>query len=323
MKQEFTAKTIEDAKEAASAAFEVPVSEIVFTVIDEPKKGLLGIGSKDAKILAEYTPKTKGQIALAYVKTILTLMGIDNELELREEKENAFIDVIGEVSGTVIGRRGETLDAIQYLASMSANRGTRDYFRVTLNCNGYREKREEILKSLATRLSQTVIKSGGQTTLEPMNPYERRIIHATVSEISGVTSKSIGDEPFRRVVISSTGAPKRRFQNDKYDGPYPRVSGPKTFSRPPKNLSDVPVSPRPDRSDRSDRNDRSDRDRSDYNRSDRDRSDYNRPYNRPKSDDIQLKQIEMPKSSFERDYKKPKTDDSVLGAGSLYDRLDI
>jgi spoIIIJ-associated protein len=300
VKQEFTAKTIEDARSAAAAAFEVPVTEIVFTVLEEPKKGLLGIGSKDAKILAEYTPKTKGQIAAAYVKTILTKMGIDNELELREEKENAFIDVIGEVSGTVIGRRGETLDAIQYLASMSANRGTRDYFRVTLNCNGYREKREDILKALATRLSQAVIKSGGSTTLEPMNPYERRIIHATVSEISGVTSKSIGDEPYRRVVISSTGSPKRRTQNnDKYDGPYPRVSGPKTFSRPPKNLSDVPVSPRPDRGDRGDRD------------------------RRRQADDIPLKQIEMPKSSFERDYKKPKTDDSVLGAGSLYDRLDI
>jgi spoIIIJ-associated protein len=297
VKQEFTAKTIEDAKSAAAAAFEVPVTEIVFTVLEEPKKGLLGIGSKDAKILAEYTPKTKGQIAAAYVKTILSKMGIDNELELREEKENAFIDVIGEVSGTVIGRRGETLDAIQYLASMSANRGTRDYFRVTLNCNGYREKREDILKSLATRLSQAVIKSGGSTTLEPMNPYERRIIHATVSEISGVTSKSIGDEPYRRVVISSTGSPKRRAQNnDKYDGPYPRVSGPKTFSRPPKNLSDVPVSPRPEINDRD---------------------------RRKQNDDIPLKQIEMPKSSFERDYKKPKTDDSVLGAGSLYDRLDI
>ncbi|MDR0903961.1 MAG: protein jag [Ruminococcus sp.] len=299
MKQEFTAKTIEDAKTSAAAAFEVPVTEIVFTVLEEPKKGLLGIGSKDAKILAEYTPKTKGQIAAAYVKTILSKMGIDNELELREEKENAFIDVIGEVSGTVIGRRGETLDAIQYLASMSANRGTRDYFRVTLNCNGYREKREEILKSLATRLSHTVIKSGGSTTLEPMNPYERRIIHATVSEISGVTSKSIGDEPFRRVVISSTGSPKRRTSPDKTDGQFPRVTGPKTFSRPPKNLSDVPVSPRPDRN---------------FDR-DRDR--------RKQGDDIPLKQIEMPKSSFERDYKKPKTDDSVLGAGSLYDRLDI
>jgi spoIIIJ-associated protein len=304
MKQEFTAKTIEEAKAAAAAAFEVPVNDITFTVLEEPKKGLLGIGSKDAKISAEYSPKTKGQIALRYVKTILENMGIDNELELREEEENAYIDVVGEVSGSVIGRRGETLDAIQYLASMSANRGTRDYFRVTLNCNGYRQKREDILKALATRLSQTVIKSGGSSTLEPMNPYERRIIHATVSEIAGVSSKSIGDEPYRRVVITSTSSPKRRggYDSSKQDGQFPRVSGPKTFSRPSKSDGDFPIKERGGKP----RNDRRGNDRG------------------RKGDDIPLKQIEMPKSSFERDYKKPiTTDETFLGAGSLYDKLDI
>jgi spoIIIJ-associated protein len=306
MKQEFTAKTIEEAKAAAAEAFKAPVSDITFVVIDEPKKGLLGIGAKDARISAEYTRKTKGQLALDYIQSILRQMGVDNELSLREEKENAFIDVLGEVSGTVIGRRGETLDAIQYLASMCANRGTRDYFRVTLNCNNYREKREDILKSLAVRLSNSVLKSGGSTTLEPMNPYERRIIHATVSEISGVTSKSIGEEPFRRVVISNTNNPKRKFNSDnKSDTNFPRVSGPKTFSRPPKNTSDIPTRPRPDR----------DRDR------DRDISRDRRPDRRP--DDTPLKQIEMPKSSFERDYKKPQAEEKFLGAGSLYDRLDI
>ncbi|MDR0943235.1 MAG: protein jag [Ruminococcus sp.] len=307
MKQEFTAKTIEEAKAAAAAAFEASVHEIAFTVIEEPKKGLLGIGAKDAKISAEYSPRTKGQIAVAYVKTILSNMGIDNELELREEKENAFIDVLGEVSGTVIGRRGETLDAIQYLASMSANRGTRDYFRVTLNCNGYREKREEILKSLATRLSNTVIKTGGSSTLEPMNPYERRIIHATVSEIAGVQSKSIGDEPYRRVVITSTSSPRRKSGFEKHDGPFPRVSGPKTFSRPSKSDGEYPTKERgarPNRNSDHPRTDRNDRTR--------------------RNDDIPLKQIEMPKSSFERDYKKPViTDETFLGAGSLYDKLDI
>jgi spoIIIJ-associated protein len=301
MKQEFTAKTIEEAQAAAAAAFGVLQSDITFTVIEEPKKGLLGIGAKDAKILAEYAPKTKGEIAKTYVERILRHMGIDNACTLREEKENAFIDVEGEVSGTVIGRRGETLDAIQYLASMSANRGTKDYFRVSLNCNGYREKREEILKSLAIRLSHSVQKTGGSTTLEPMNPYERRIIHATVSEIGGVASKSIGEEPYRRVVISSTVMPKRRFNNNDRseksgEQHFPRVTGPKTFSRPPKNTSDIPVRPYNERGDRRDNK---------------------------RFEDVPLKQIEMPKSSFERDYKKPKPEDSMRGAGSLYDKLDI
>jgi spoIIIJ-associated protein len=285
MREEFKAQTIEEAKAAAAAKFGANLSEIEFTVLEEPKKGLFGIGKTDASVLAVYEPKTKGAAAFAYVKNILKNMGIDNEVTLREEGENAFIDIIGDAGGAVIGRRGETLDAIQYLASMCANKGTKDYFRVTLDCNGYRAKREEILRELAKKLSAGVLKTGKNASLEPMNPYERRIIHSAVSDIAGVSSKSIGEEPYRRVVISSVNPPKFT----------------KSFDRP-----------------RGDRNDRPRPDRNDRPRGDRDRDRRER-----KGDDLPRKPVDMMKSSFEREYKKPKPEDTMLGAGSLYDRLDI
>jgi spoIIIJ-associated protein len=278
MKEEFKASTIEEAKAAAAAKFGADIADIEFTVLEEPKKGLFGIGKADAMVLAVYEPKTKGNVAYNYVKEILRNMGIENEVVLREEGENAFIDIVGDAGGVIIGRRGETLDAVQYLASMCANKGTKDYFRVTLDCNGYREKREDILRDLAKKLSAGVLRTGKSASLEPMNPYERRLIHSAVSEIEGVTSKSIGEEPYRRVVISSLSPQKFT----------------KSFDRPK----------------------RGDRPARDSGRRDNDR--------RPKKDgDLPRKPVDMMKSSFEREYKKPKPEDTMLGAGSLYDRLDI
>ncbi|MDR0947275.1 MAG: Jag N-terminal domain-containing protein [Ruminococcus sp.] len=298
MKQEFTAKTLEEARAAAAAAFGVSEDEITFTVLTEPKKGLLGLGKTDAKVSAEYNPpKTKIEQAESYIKAILEKMGITNDLKVSDEDGGAFIEIVGETSGVVIGRRGETLDSIQYLASMSANRGTKDYFRVTLDCNGYRDKRREVLTELAKKISHSVIKTGRATTLEAMNPYERRIIHSAVGDIEGVVSKSIGDEPYRRVVISSV---------------LPRVTA--TYNRTPK-----PGFKDGNRSDRSDRTGKSG-DRNDhYGRRDtRDNRDSRR-----NDDDLPRKPVDIMKSSFERDYKKPKPEDSYLSAGSLYDKIDL
>ncbi len=213
MKKEFTAKTVEEAKALAVAEFGVEESKISFEVLEEPKKGFLGIGSADARISAEYT-KTKSEIAADYIKGIVERMGIEAELNVTVNEEDTVIDIVGDTSGAVIGRRGETLDAIQYLASMCANRTDKEYYRITVDSCGYREKRKAILEDLAAKISKTVIRTGRTSTLEPMNPYERRIIHSAVSEIEGVTSKSIGEEPYRRVVISSTNPRPEK----KYDG---------------------------------------------------------------------------------------------------------
>ncbi len=203
----FTAKTIEEAKAMAAQEFGAEESRIVFTVIEEPKKGLFGKLKGDAKVEAAYE-QSKAETAGEYIKTILKNMGIESDVSISENEDGAAIEILGDTTGAVIGRRGETLDAIQYLASMAANRGDKDYCRITVDCCGYREKRKAILEELAVKISKTVIRTGRTSALEPMNPYERRIIHSAVANIEGVTSKSVGEEPYRMVFISST-APRR------------------------------------------------------------------------------------------------------------------
>lgn len=219
VKKQFTAETVEEARALAVKEFGVEESRITFTVIEQGKKGILGIGKTDAVIEAEYDP-TKTEIAVEYLKSVLDAMNIENDLEAEEGDEGVTIEIKGDTTGVVIGRRGETLDALQYLTSMAANRGDKEYYRVTLDSCGYREKRKKILEDLAHKISRSVLRTGRSITLEPMNPYERRIIHAQVSEIEGVTSKSVGEEPYRKVVISSEGGrrpDRRREKNDRRD----------------------------------------------------------------------------------------------------------
>lgn len=215
-KEVFTAKTIEEAKAMAAQAFGTEESRISFSVIEEPKKGLFGKVKGEAKVEAVYE-QSKAEAAGDYIRTILKNMGIESEVSVSETVEGAVIDIVGDTTGAVIGRRGETLDAIQYLASMAANRGDKDYCRITVDCCGYREKRKVILEELAVKISKTVIRTGRTSALEPMNPYERRIIHSAVANIEGVVSKSVGEEPYRKVVISST-APRRDRKEGGYKG---------------------------------------------------------------------------------------------------------
>lgn len=219
MKKEFRAKSVEEAKAAAAAEFGVDEDKITFEIVEEPKKGFLGIGSAEAIVSAEYN-KSKAEIAADYVRGILKEMDVDAELEIIENEDGsgALINIKGDTTGTIIGRRGETLDAVQYLASMAANRGDKEYYRIMLDSCGYREKRKTILEELAGKIARTVLRTGRTSTLEPMNPYERRIIHSAISAIEGVSSKSIGEEPYRRVVISSVnGRPERRSGEGRYD----------------------------------------------------------------------------------------------------------
>ena len=209
MKQVFTAKSVDEAKAMVVSEFGVDESRITFTVVEEPKKGLFGKVKGEAKVEAEFE-LTKSEIAANYIRSILENMDIDSSLNVTENEDGAVIEILGDTTGTIIGRRGETLDAIQYLASMTANKGDKEYYRISVDSCGYREKRKAILEELAAKISRTVIRTGRTSTLEPMNPYERRIIHSAVANIEGVTSKSIGEEPYRKVVISSTNPRPRR-----------------------------------------------------------------------------------------------------------------
>lgn len=154
--------------------------------------------------------------AVKYLEKIFVGLGCsDLSVKVIEKENSAIIIFEGEGVGAVIGRRGETLDSLQYLASLAANNGG-GYYKVSLDVGNYRERRESTLASLAMRVSQQVIKSGRSRALEPMNPYERRIIHTAVQGIDGVVSNSVGSGPSRRVVISPEGSET----NPSYAKPY-------------------------------------------------------------------------------------------------------
>ena len=167
---------------------------------------------KAAPVEIEPTEEVRAKVekAAAYVTEILKAMGLtDFTLTPRYYEENVRLQLAGEQIGGVIGRRGETLDAIQYLASLVANRGEGEYIRLSIDSGNYREKRARTLEALARKLANQAVRTGRSITLEPMNPYERRIIHAALQDFNGVTTYSTGTEPGRRVVI----APDNSYRN--------------------------------------------------------------------------------------------------------------
>ena len=151
--------------------------------------------------------------AKVYLQGILKAMGIQAELKVNAGSESALIDIQAGKNGAVIGKHGDTLDALQYLTFMIANHGDKEYYRIILNSANYRERRRKTLEELATKIAKNVLRTGRQTMLEPMNPYERRIIHSVIAEIDGVTSQSTGEEPYRKVIISSENASGKTHKN--------------------------------------------------------------------------------------------------------------
>ena len=221
-----TGKTVDLAIEEACRQLQTAREQVEFEIIDLPKKGLFGLKTYPAKVRV-FVKENKEEMAVEYITAVLKAMGVqDFTAEANRDGENLNITLKGDDLGFVIGRRGETIDAIQYLASLAVNRLDGDYMRITIDSGNFREKREKTLESLARRLARNVVKSGRSMTLEPMNPYERRIIHATVATVEGATSSSIGEEPNRRVVISSTN-PVKKYNNN-YKGkkkPYNNGKG--------------------------------------------------------------------------------------------------
>ncbi|MBQ9982809.1 MAG: protein jag [Oscillospiraceae bacterium] len=316
MKDVFVGKTIEEAKANAASAFGADISEIKFTVIEEPKKGLFGKLKGEARVEAEYEPSTqalseevievqkeetvsedekisdkeaeiiaalenesdektpskpkfegnKADEAVKYIFNIFEKMGVTAEYTAEENEAGVLINLKSDDTSFIIGRRGENLDAIQYLASMFCNRLDDEYYRVVLDSNGYRDKRKKTLEDLAKKIAKNVLRSGRSTVLEPMNPYERRIIHSMISTIEGVSSRSVGEEPYRKIIISSLNKKdNRRGSNGNKKGDRRRNN-----NRRPKNFE-------------------------------------------PKSLDL--------KTSFEKDYKKPKPEDDIKAG--LYGKIEI
>lgn len=198
-----TGDTITEALENACKELGIEAQTAEYEVIQEPEKKKFGLfGGSPAKVRA-FVTITPAQKALAYVKDVIKCMGLnDVEFEVTEDEKTAEINLKGEDVGFIIGRRGETLDALQYLAGLVANHVDNSYFRITINTGNYREKRENTLDNLGKKLAYKVIKTGKSVNLEPMNPYERRIIHTAVQKVNGAISYSEGEVLNRHVVIA-------------------------------------------------------------------------------------------------------------------------
>lgn len=200
---ETTGRTVEEAVEAGMAALGVEdKAEIEYEVLEESNRGFLGLlGGRPArvKVWVKETPLVK---VCRLLEEIMEKMGVSGELEIEELGEYIQINITGKDLGILIGGRGRTLDALQYLVNLAANKGTRERERIILDVCSYRKRRAETLKNLARRLCQRVRRQRRSVVLEPITPQERRVIHLAVQEERGVVSYSEGVEPFRKVIIA-------------------------------------------------------------------------------------------------------------------------
>jgi spoIIIJ-associated protein len=201
---EFSGKSEDEAIATALSELGLDRESVSIEVVERAKSGFLGIGSSPAKIRVEYQVKeSKAEQTEEFLKGLFQHMGSDAVPQVTE-KDDGTIDVqlVGESLGALIGRRGETLDAIQHLANYSVNRGSDKRVRINIDAEGYREKREESLKRLAEKVAGKVVKYRRNVTLEPMNSYERHVIHTALQDYDRVTTYSTGTEPNRRVVVA-------------------------------------------------------------------------------------------------------------------------
>ena len=176
---------------------ETPVEAPATDDFNYGEANIFGERPADLTEVSEHPAKT-------FLGDIFKEMNLDVNVKVSTNAECVYVDVDGADSGTVIGKRGQTLDAIQYLTSLVVNKGESGYIRVVIDAEGYRQKREIALEKLALRLADKAKRSGRNVRLEPMNPYERKVIHTALQKVSGGTTRSEGEEPFRRVVIEPT-----------------------------------------------------------------------------------------------------------------------
>ncbi|MBO5926244.1 MAG: protein jag, partial [Clostridia bacterium] len=206
--------TVEAAIEAGLKELNANKEDVVITVLDEGVKGVLGIGGKKAKVKIEIK-KTDAERVVTFLDGLFDILGIIASSKIEEDGEKIIINVISDKSSALIGYRGEMLDSIQTLAGAVANIGNEEYKRVVVDCENYRSKREETLKNLAIRLANKAIKQQRQVSLEPMNPFERRIIHSALSNFEHVKTESQGVEPKRYIVIIPDNAKPYSYKDGK------------------------------------------------------------------------------------------------------------
>ena len=198
---EKTAKTKEEAIAAALAELNATEDEVEIETVEEGSKGFLGLGSKDAVVKVTLLPNPELR-AKDFLNGIFDILGEEVDVAVQTDDDTIKVEFAGPDMGVVIGKRGETLDALQYLTSLVVNRGDSDFKKVSLDAENYREKRNAALESLAHKLAKKVTRTRRSTTLEPMNSYERRIIHSALQDDPYVTTYSVGQGVNRKVVIA-------------------------------------------------------------------------------------------------------------------------
>lgn len=209
-------KTVDEAIEAALAEWGVSRDQIEYTILEEPSKGLFGLlGGKPARVLVTRkeaeAPETKiSQLpksdpvvtAQEFLQNIFAAMKLDVKIEKMSSPEQVTLNLRGDDLGILIGKHGQTLDALQYLTNLAAHRDSDERTRIVIDVEDYRKRRAETLERLAKRLADKVKTRGEKVVLEPMSPHERKIIHMTLQDDYRVTTYSEGEEPFRKVVIA-------------------------------------------------------------------------------------------------------------------------
>ncbi len=221
MKKEIIAvgKTVEAAVSNGASELGVDVSRVTYEVIEAPKKGFLGFGEAPAKVKLTFVPGPE-DAALEFVRTVVEDLEISADIEIARDysgSSDRVIRISGEEAGVLIGHHGDTMDALQCLVNIAANRrdgadgegedgedgdSKNPYCRISVDIENYRAKREETLRRLARGMAQKVLRSGKNVVLEPMNPYERRIIHSEIQNMKGVTTYSVGSDNNRKIVIA-------------------------------------------------------------------------------------------------------------------------
>ena len=218
--------SIDEAVQKALSELGRERDDVSVEVVQKPKSGFLGIGREPAIVRVSYDA-SPAAAARDFLSGLLVRFGAPADIRIDEDETERVIriELSGDNMGAVIGRRGETLDAIQYLTSIVANREEDERWRITVDTENYRSKREAALQALAEKTAQKALKYKKPVALEPMNPHERRIIHSALQDFKGVTTYSTGSEPNRRVIVSPVGMEKSR----------PQGGGRRSGSRPPRS----------------------------------------------------------------------------------------
>lgn len=200
---DFSAKTVDDAITEACQKFTVTSDKLEYIVVEEGSSGFLGIGAKPAVIRAKVKSSVADR-AKDFLRDVFDAMDLTVVIDVKYDEENRDIDIdlSGDEMGVLIGKRGQTLDSLQYLVSLVVNKDVEEYIRVKVDTENYRKRRKETLENLAKNIAYKVKRTKRPVSLEPMNPYERRIIHSALQGDKYVTTHSEGDEPYRRVVVT-------------------------------------------------------------------------------------------------------------------------